>query len=68
MPFLSANSYLGIIKEVTSGTLPTTGTPSWIPVSTPQITPQQMFLRDEAFRGSPTTVYDQVAGVRHDEV
>ena len=70
MPFLSANSYLGIIKEAsgTPGTLPTSGSPSWIPVSTPQITPQQMFLRDEAFRGSPTTVYDQVAGVRHDEV
>ena len=27
----------------------------------------QTFLRDEALRGSPTTVYDQVQGVRHDE-
>lgn len=65
-PFLTANSYLGIIKETTSGTLPTSGTPSWIPVTSPQITPEQIFLRDEALRGSATTVYDQVQGVRHD--
>ena len=66
-PFLTANSYLGMVIETTEGTLPTTGTPYWIPVSAPQITPNQMFLRDEALRGSPTTVYDQVQGVRHDE-
>ena len=66
-PFLTANSYLGMVIETTEGTLPTTGTVYWIPVSSPQITPNQMFLRDEALRGSPTTVYDQVQGVRHDE-
>jgi len=66
-PFLTANSYLGMVIETTEGTLPTTGTVYWIPVSSPQITPNQMFLRDEALRGSPTTVYDQVQGVRHDD-
>jgi len=65
--FLTANSYLGMVIETTEGTLPTTGTSYWLPVTSPQITPQQMFLRDEALRGSPTTVYDQVQGVRHDE-
>ena len=67
MAFLSANSYMGLVVEATRGTLPTGGTPVYIPVTGPQITPQQIFLRDEAFRGSPTTVYDQVQGVRHDE-
>ena len=67
MAFLSANSYMGLVVEATRGTLPTGGTPVYIPVTGPQITPQQTFLRDEAFRGSPTTVYDQVQGVRHDE-
>jgi len=66
-PFLTANSYLGMVIETTEGTLPTSGTSYWLPVTTPQITPNQMFLRDEALRGSPTTVYDQVQGVRHDE-
>jgi len=56
-----------MVIETTEGTLPTSGTSYWLPVTTPQITPNQMFLRDEALRGSPTTVYDQVQGVRHDE-
>ena len=67
MAFLSANSYMGLVVEATRGTLPTGGTPVYIPVTSPQVTPMQTFLRDEAFRGSPTTVYDQVQGVRHDE-
>ena len=67
MAFLSANSYMGLVVEATRGTLPTGGTPVYIPVTSPQTTPMQTFLRDEAFRGSPTTVYDQVQGVRHDE-
>ena len=66
MAFLSANSYMGLIAETARGTLPS-GTPVYIPVTTPQVTPMQTFLRDEAFRGSPTLVYDQVQGVRHDE-
>ena len=58
---------MGLVVEATRGTLPTGGTPVYIPVTSPQVTPMQTFLRDEAFRGSPTTVYDQVQGVRHDE-
>ena len=65
--YLVANSYLGIMPEVTRGTLNSGGTPVYIPVSAPQITPMQTFLRDEALRGSPVMVYDQVQGVRHDE-
>ena len=58
---------MGLVVEATRGTLPTGGTPVYIPVTSPQVTPMQTFLRDEAFRGSPTSVYDQVQGVRHDE-
>jgi len=68
MAYLSANSYLGLVAEVTRGTLPTGATPTYIPVATPQVTPTQTFLRDEAFRGSPVLVYDEIQGVRHDEV
>jgi len=69
MAFLSANSYLGLIAEgSTPGVTPTSGTATFIPITTPQVTPMQTFLRDEAFRGSPALVYDQVQGVRHDEV
>jgi hypothetical protein len=67
MAFLSANSYMGLVVEATRGTLPVGGTPVYIPVTTPQVTPNQTFLRDEAFRGSPVMVYDQIQGVRHDE-
>ena len=67
MAFLVANSYLGLAKEATRGTLPTGATPYWIPVTGPQVSPMQTFLRDEALRGSPVSVYDMVAGVRHDE-
>ena len=67
MAFLVANSYLGLLQETTRGTTPPAGTPVYIPVFSPQVTPMQTFLRDEALRGSPTVVYDQVQGVRHDE-
>jgi len=67
MAFLSANSYMGLVVEATRGTLPSGGTPVYIPVTSPQVTPMQTFLRDEAFRGSPVMMYDQVQGVRHDE-
>ena len=65
--YLSASSYLGFVAEVTPGTTPGTGTVFYLPVSTPQVTPNQTFLRDEAFRGSPGLVYDMVQGNRHDE-
>ena len=65
--YLVANSYLGIMPEATRGTLNSGGTPVYIPVTAPQVTPMQTFLRDEALRGSPVMVYDQVQCVRHDE-
>ena len=65
MPYTSVNSFVQLGIEGTSGTL--SSVLKTIPVSSPQVTPMQTFLRDEAFRGSPTTVYNQVAGVRHDE-
>ena len=75
--YLSANSYLGLVLEANLAagvTTPTRGTastgsysPYFIPVTSPQVTPMQTFLRDEALRGSPNLVYDQVQGVRHDE-
>ena len=65
--YLVANSYLGILPEATRGVLDTGGTPVYVPVTAPQITPMQTFLRDEALRGSPVALYDEVQGVRHDE-
>ena len=65
--YMTASSYLGFVAEVTRGTTPGSGTVFWVPVSAPQVTPNQMFLRDEAFRGSPAKLYNEVAGVRHDE-
>ena len=66
--FLSSNSYLGLVQETTRGTVPTGGTPVWIPTTSPQVTPMQTFLRDEALRGLGEMVYDQVAATRHDEI
>jgi len=63
--FMTANSFLGLGIENTRNTA--AASPTFIPITAPQVTPMQVFLRDEALRGSPTTVYDQVAGVRHDE-
>jgi len=65
--YLVANSYLGIMPEASRGVLNTGGTPIYVPVTGPQVTPQQTFLRDEALRGSPVMLYDEVQGVRHDE-
>jgi hypothetical protein len=65
--FLTANSYLGLVVEATRGTLNTSGSPVYIPVTSPQLTPMQKFIRDEALRGSPNVVYNQIQGVRNDE-
>ena len=65
MPYTSVNSFVQLGIEGTPGTL--SSSLKTIPVSSPQVTPMQTFLRDEAFRGSPASVYSQVAGVRHDE-
>lgn len=63
--YLVANSFLGLGIEGTRGVA--SSTMKWIPVTNPQVTPTQVFLRDEAMRGSATMVYDQIVGVRHDE-
>lgn len=65
MPFMSVNSFAGLGIESSRGTA--SSNIKWIPVMSPQITPQQTFLRDEAYRGSPVALYNQVLGVRHDE-
>lgn len=65
--FLTASSYLGFVAEATRGTTPASGTVFWVPVASPQVTPNQTFLRDEALRGSPALLFNEVAGVRHDE-
>ena len=67
MAFMSANSYLGLALETNKGTA-ASGTFTYIPVSAPQVTPVLAWLRDEALRGSPVALYDQIPGVRHDEV
>lgn len=65
--YLSVQSILGFAKEATRGTVNTGATVSYVPVTSPQVTPNQIFLRDEAFRGSPVMLYDEVQGVRHDD-
>ena len=67
MAFLVPNGYTGLCVESSRGVLNTGGAAVYIPVTAPQVTPQQKFLRDEALRGSPVMVYDQVQGVRNDE-
>lgn len=66
MAFLVANSFFGLAKETLYGLPPVSGA-VYIPVTTPQVTPQQKFLRDEALRGSASLLYDEVQGVRNDE-
>lgn len=63
--FLTANSFLGLGIEGTRGSA--SAAMKWIPITSPQVTPMQTFLRDEALRGSAVSVYDHIAGVRHDE-
>lgn len=65
-PFLSANAFLSLGLESTRGTA--AATPTYIPVETPTITPMIQWLKDSALRGSPVDVYDEVLGVRHDEL
>ena len=64
--YLSANSIHALAKETTRGTLPVAGA-VFLPVLTPAMTPNATFLQDEALRGSPVLVYDEVQGVYHTE-
>lgn len=63
--YATNQSFLGVVKEATRGTAPTTGF-LWVPVKSPQTTPTQTYLADEGFRGSPVTTYDVVMGTRYD--
>lgn len=65
MPYAVSNSFVGLGIEGTRGSVASTF--KWIPVTNPQVTPNQTFLRDEALRGSPVTTYDHVEGVVHTE-
>lgn len=65
--FLSPNSIHGLAKETVRGTLPASGA-VYLPVLTPAIVPNQVFLRDSAMKGSPVVTYDMIQGVRHDEL
>ena len=69
--FLVPNGTAGLIKEVTRGTTPTSGTVFYIPVTDATITPDQRFNLDGALRGSPIDPtdgggYDMVQSVRTD--
>ena len=69
--FLIPNGTAGLVKEVTRGTTPGSGTVFYIPVIDPAVTPDQRFLLDGALRGSPIDPadgggYDMVQSVRTD--
>ena len=69
MAFASSNSYLGVGLETTRGTpAATLADYKWIPIQTPTLTPVRVFLKDDAFRGSPAETYDGVQGTWHTEV
>lgn len=63
--YLVANSYAGIAAETTRGTSVAAAT--FLPISSPQVTPDQKWLRDEGMRGSPGTLYGDQEGVRNDK-
>ena len=67
MAYMSANSYLTLAIEAVRGT-PAAGTFTPVPITTPELVPMVVFLKDGSFRGSPVDVYDQVAGTWHSEV
>lgn len=69
-PYMTAQRYMGLNKEVTRGTAPswTSGTAFWIPISpNPQQTPNLQNQVDDSLRGAPADVYNDIPLVRHDE-
>lgn len=62
-----ALQWLGIAKETTYGT-PVAAPTIWVPVDTPLWKPIPQQLKDNALRGLMGTTYQQVQGVRHDEI
>jgi len=65
--YASSNTEFQLALESTRGT-PAAGTYTSIPVISPEIDPMVKFLADDAFRGSPVQVYDEVAGTWHSEI
>jgi hypothetical protein len=59
--------WLGMAKETNYGTPVATPT-VWIPVIGPKFKPNQVALKDQALRGSMGGTYQQVAGVRYDQL
>ena len=69
MAFASANSFLAVGLESTRGTPAATFADYHaIPIITPTLTPVRVFLKDDAFRGSPVETYDGVQGTWHTEI
>ena len=69
MAFASSNSFIAAGLEATRGTPAATFADYLaIPIQTPTLTPVRVFLKDDAFRGSPATTYDGVQGTWHTEV
>lgn len=66
MPFSSARQWLGLGKEVTRGTA--VAATYFLPAKSPQWTPDITMLDDTGLRGSMVDIYDQVAGLRHDQM
>lgn len=66
MPFSSAQQWVGLAVETVRGTgvAPTVT----IPVKSPQWTPNITMIDDQGLRGSMVDMYDQIAGLRHDEM
>jgi hypothetical protein len=59
---MTANSYWGLAVETTYGTA-AASVNTWTPINSPKVTPGVKWLDDGDFRGSPVTIYDEVAGV-----
>lgn len=61
MPYASANSYILAGVEATRGTL--SSALKDMPLTGPQLSPMQKFIKDLGLRGSPGMTYDEVIGV-----
>lgn len=59
--------WLGLAKETTYGT-PVAAPTIWIPVDSPKWTPKLNMITDQAMRGLMGEAYQQVAGMRYDEL
>ena len=62
--FMTASSFLGIGVETTRGTVAPTFT--YLPVESPQVTPNITWLEDKGYRGSAAELYGEVPGPRYD--